>query len=150
MDSFEKLLQYAVTKEDEAAAFYEFLAAEAGQENIRQVFLELAEQEKEHRKVFENVVSKGCSLGHKPDPHLSGLHIVDYLVETPFDPHMSYQDTIILAMKREEKSEALYRDLAHKVADACLAETIVNLAEQEAAHKTKLEKIYERDVLTED
>lgn len=150
MDSFDKLYQFALAKEEEAQAFYEFLASQVSKEHIRRVFLEMAGQEKAHKKVFEDIVRQGCRPGPGEARTEAGLHISEYLVDVPFDPGMSYQDALILGMKKEEKSGALYTDLALKVGDACLAETLRRLAGEEARHKANLEEIYEREVLTED
>ena len=111
---------------------------------------EFAEQEKGHKKVFEKLIEEGCRTGAPKGKQSTDMRLSDYLVDVPFDPEMSYQDSLILAMKREEKSAAFYQDLARKVSDPCLAETIQKLAGEEVRHKAKLEEIYEKEVLTED
>ncbi len=150
MDQFKTLFKFALAKEEEAAAFYEFLAASVKQQNIRKVFLEFAENEKTHKKVFENLI-KGCA---RRSPRLKAsaedLRLSEHLVDIPFDPNMTYQDSLIVGMKREEKSHALYLDLSRKVDDPELAKKLTELAAEEARHKARLEAIYDKEVLTDD
>jgi rubrerythrin len=150
MDTFAKLFDFALAKEDEAAAFYELLASTAAHGSLRNFFLELAGEERAHRAAFERIVREHGSgtpdRGNRP----ANLLLSDYLVEVAYSPSMSFQDALILAMKREEKSLRLYTDLAGAADSAEVSATLRSLADQEAAHKTRLEKIYDRDVLTED
>jgi rubrerythrin len=150
MEAVEKLVNFAVAKEEESAAFYDFLSSAARRPHLRQVFEEFARQERSHKKSFEKIIKEGCRVPMKRDGASRDMRLSDYLVEIPFDPQMSYQDALILGMKREEKSAAFYLDLARKVEDACLAETIGKLAGEEARHKRKLEELYEKEIMTED
>lgn len=150
MDSFRKLFEFAVAKEEEAAAFYEFLASEANKEHIKNVFRQLAENEQAHKKIFEKIVKGGEKGKFREHEGGAGINISEYLVDVAFDANMDYQDALILAMKREEKSRDLYLDLSRKVADPKLAETLQGMSEEEATHKSRLEEIYEKEILTED
>jgi rubrerythrin len=149
-DPFAKLAEFAVAKEEEAAAFYGFLASLTRQEHIRKVFEEFAQEEKAHKKVFEKILKEGCRVGPGKTPVAVDLHISDYLVEIPFNSDMSYQDALILGMKREEKSSALYKDMAQKISDPCLADTVRKLVKEEEKHKAHLESLYESEILTDD
>ncbi len=150
MEAVEKLVNFAVAKEEEAAAFYDFLSSAARRPSIRKVFVEFAKQEKSHKKTFEKIIKEGCRVPMKRGGDAQDMRLSDYLVEVPFDPQMSYQDALILGMKREDKSAAFYLDLSRKIEDACLAETIGKLAEEEGRHKRKLEELYEKEIMTED
>jgi rubrerythrin len=66
-----------------------------------------------------------------------------------FEANMSYQDILILAMKREEQSMRLYTDMGEKVEDAQLKSLFRKLAGEEAKHKNKLETEYDENVLRE-
>ncbi len=149
MDTLGKLFEFAVAKEQEAAAFYEFLASAAGKENIRAVFLELALTEKGHKKIFEDIIKGGS---HNPSTRTADLdlHISEYLVEIPFNPDMNYQDALIVGMKREEQSNRFYLDLSKAVSDRKLSQVLSAMAEEELRHKIRLESLYDKDVLTED
>lgn len=151
MKSLKTLLKFAMAKEEEAAAFYELLAASATASNVREVFLDFSRQEQAHKKIFEGIVKKGCTLKTaKGSQAEASLQLSEHLVDVPYDPSMSYQDVLILGMKREEKSAALYRDLSRRVDDSCLAETLERMAKEEDRHKGRLEDLYEKEVLTED
>lgn len=147
-----ELLHYAVAKEDEAAAFYDLLASQAQREGARELFRDFARQELAHRKVFQRIIQDAAG-GAAPSGAAAtrgDLQIGDYLVDVPFSPAMSYQDILILAMKREEKSQLLYRDLAAATGDPALAETLRRLAGEESRHKEMLERLYDAEILTQD
>jgi len=148
MDSFEKLVEFAVSKEEEAASFYEFLASVTEKKHIRKLLEQFAREERAHKKVFENLGKKGPFPGgeHRPHP-MDDMKISDYLVDQPFDPKMDFQDTLILAMKREEKAYHFYRDLAGRMEDTRMADLLMRLAEEEARHKSRLEEEYDKEVL---
>ncbi len=149
MRTLSELLEFVGAKEDEAAALYESLAARAGRESLRDLFNDFAGQEREHKKAFARIIKGSaravldCEL-----PPAAGL--TEYLVDVPFSPDMTYQDTLILAMKREERSTALYRRMAGIVPDPSLAEILNRMACEEEHHKAGLEGLYDRDVLTQD
>jgi rubrerythrin len=149
MRTLSDLLEFVLAKEDEAAALYESLASRAKRESMRELFTRFAAQERGHKKDFARIVKESdrgvlaCDL-----PPAAGLS--EYLVDVPFTPDMSYQDTLILAMKREEHSSALYRRMAGIVPDPALAEVLNRMACEEEHHKAGLENLYDRDVLTED
>jgi len=63
---------------------------------------------------------------------------------------MNYQDTLILAMKKEKASFHLYTDLAEEVENQVQRETFLSLAQEEAKHKLRFEIKYDNTVLKED
>ena len=152
MGSLQKLIDFAVSKEVEAAAFYEYLASTVEKKHVRDTLLDFVKEEKKHQEIFlklgEN--AQEGSLGESRAHPVSDMKISDYLVETTFDPKMNYQDILILAMKREEKAYHFYRDLALRMEDQESSDLLMDLAEEEATHKAKLETIYDREILSED
>jgi rubrerythrin len=77
------------------------------------------------------------------------MKIADYLVDVEASPDMSFQDALVLAMKREKAANALYTNLAATIDDANLAELFSQLAKEEAAHKLRFEELYEKNFLSE-
>ena len=114
---------------------------------MKKAFLEMADEEKKHVRMLENFrpdhVEK-VKLNKIPN-----LKISDYLVDSEFSPDMSYQNLLILAMKREEKSYRLYTVLAEKGEDPSLQKLFQILAQEELKHKNRLEKEYDDHVLME-
>jgi rubrerythrin len=60
---------------------------------------------------------------------------------------MTYQDILIVAMKREEASKNLYTDLAARLESREAQQVFQRLAQEEASHKLKFEKLYDEQVL---
>ena len=75
------------------------------------------------------------------------LKISDYLVEVEADKNISYQDALIVAMKRERAAFKLYSDLAEKVSEDELRQVFLGLAKEEAKHKLFFESEYDERVL---
>jgi rubrerythrin len=75
------------------------------------------------------------------------LKISEYLEDIPYSRDMDYQDILRYAMKSEEKSRNFYLRSAERCGDPDLKKLFQMLAQEEAKHKLKFEKIYEDDVL---
>jgi rubrerythrin len=75
------------------------------------------------------------------------LKISDYMVDAEFNPDMSYADILRKAMKMEERSLKLYNDMKEKNNDENLMKLFSFLANEEAKHKLRLEKIYDDEIL---
>ena len=75
------------------------------------------------------------------------LKISDYLVDVDATDDISYQDALIVAMKRERAAYELYSDMAVKLPESHLREVILGLAKEEAKHKLFFESEYDERVL---
>ncbi|MBI4525920.1 MAG: hypothetical protein HY695_19155 [Deltaproteobacteria bacterium] len=82
-----------------------------------------------------------------PEKEVLDLKLSDYLVEVDASDNLSYQDALIIAMKRERAAFKLYSDMAEKVTDANLKQVSVGLAKEEAKHKLFFKTEYEDRVL---
>ena len=82
-----------------------------------------------------------------PEQEVLDLKISDYLVEVEVNDNISYQDALIIAMKRERAAYELYSDMAAKVPDSHLKEVLEGLAKEEAKHKLFFEAEYDERVL---
>jgi rubrerythrin len=144
----EEIINFAIDKEREAIAFYEDLAGKAQDPVIKDAVLSMADEERKHEKLLMNLTPK--KLQFVRDTNQPDLKLSDYLVETPFSKDSTYQDLLIIAMKREEKSLALYSDLEQRAADDATRKLFTLLKGEELKHKTRLEKEYDERVLSED
>ena len=139
--SIEKILDFAIEREQEAVDFYLSLAGKVKAPAMRKVFEQFAGEERGHKaklqgvKTGKRVLVTGVAV---PD-----LQIGDYLVEEEPGPDIDYQDALILAMKKEKAAFRLYSDLAAKVEDAELRELLLGLAQEEAKHKLRFEVEYD-------
>lgn len=146
--TFEKIISFAIEKEDEAAKLYKDLSGRVQKPNAKVMFDELAAEEVKHGELLKGMTEK--SIPDLPSEKVTDLKISDYLVETPFKPDMDYQDILIMAMKREESAVKLYNDMAMRVQAAKIKDLLKFMAQQEAKHKLRLETEYDSNILAED
>lgn len=146
--AFQEIVLCAVRKEVEAATLYETYAKLAESEGVRQMFKDLQQEELKHRKILENLHKEDITryrLKKMPD-----LKIGDYIQDEDYDPEMSFQEALLVAIKREENSVRLYRDLAKGAEEPELKKMFLVLSQEESKHKLRLETEYDQRVLTED
>ena len=109
-DSIETILDFAIENEIEAYKFYTDLAVKMDNRTMKQVFLDFAAEEQGHRKLLEDAKKgKTVNIGGQ---NIADLKIAEYIVDVKPTPNMDYQAALILAMKKEKASFALYTDLA--------------------------------------
>jgi rubrerythrin len=145
--AFQEIILCAVRKEVEAATLYETYAGLAKSEGVRQMFKELQAEEQKHKKILENLNKQDVTryrLKKMPD-----LKIGDYAQDEDYYPEMSYQEALLLAIKREENSVRLYRDLSSGAEEPELKKMFLVLSQEESKHKLRLETEYDQRVLTE-
>ncbi len=144
LDTFEDIVQQAIRKEADAAMFYQ-MASERAKPGMNKMFQELAEEERGHKRMLEELdTAKLRSYEFREVPDLK---IGEYLENIPYSRDMDYQDILRYAMKSEEKSHNFYLRSAERCGDPDLKKLFQMLAQEEAKHKLKFEKMYEDDVL---
>ncbi|MFH1940482.1 MAG: ferritin family protein [bacterium] len=147
LNDFKKTIRFALEKEIEAVDFYQKCSELTTRSGMKNAFLEMSEEEKNHVRMLENFKPEHVEKVELKD--IPNLKIGDYLVEMEFSPDMSYQDLLILAMKREEKAHSLYLELAQKSRNASVVKLFQILAQEELKHKHRLEREYDDVVLSE-
>ena len=139
--SVDELLYFSICNEEEAMNFYNDMAGNMDSPAMRTVFEEFAREEEGHKAKLLKVKTSG---GFNPSSAaIMDLKIGDYLVEVTADKDISYQDVLILAMKKEKAAFKLYMDLHETVDDADLKSLMLALAQEEAKHKLRFEIEYD-------
>ncbi|MGQ9852148.1 MAG: ferritin family protein [Candidatus Oleimicrobiaceae bacterium] len=146
-EQFQKVIAFAVEKEEDAAGLYDTAAKVAVTPLVKKTFAEFAAEEHKHKRMLLELNPEEIA-GSAVAP-VADLKISNYLVDVEFRPDMSYQDMLILAMKREEQSVRLYTDLRQQSGDAGLQNLFGLLVEEEKRHKLRLETIYDDEILRE-
>ena len=77
------------------------------------------------------------------------LKLSDYLVDVMPYPEMTYQEVLILAMKKEKNAFRLYLDLSKIAPTPQLQDLFLSLAQEESKHKLRFELEYDEFVLKE-
>ncbi len=147
MNTIDEILDYAIDQEQQAADFYADVADRAETAGMKKMLLDFSEEEKSHKRILQAVKTGEHEL--TPEQEVLDLKISDYLVEIEVHDKLSYQDALIIAMKRERAAYELYNDMAAKLPEGNLKEIISGLAIEEAKHKLFFEAEYDERVLTD-
>jgi rubrerythrin len=139
------VIDFAIQREEKAMQFYGECAERAQNPGIKEFFRELAAEEEGHRDLLKNLDT--LNLDGVKLAKVENLKISDSLVDVSFSETGTYQDALILAMKREEKAMAFYAGWKDKCVDAKASKLFEVLANEEEKHKRKLEKLYDDDIL---
>ena len=143
-DQIRKALDFAIAKEREAQAFYAEWSGKAHSPAIAALFSELADAERGHEQMLRTISVDQLLAGTEP---VADLGLSQILVEVPASAEMTLQQALVLAMKREETSVALYERLATFGGPA--QAVFEALADEERRHKLRLEEDYDDTVLAE-
>ncbi len=147
MNTVDEILDYAIDQEQQAADFYADMAKRSEKSGMKEIFQEFSREEERHRDKLLDVKRGEQELtAHQ---QVLDLKITDYLVEVETTENISYQDALIIAMKRERAAFRLYSDLAEKVSEGDLREVFLGLAKEEAKHKLFFESEYDDRILQE-
>jgi rubrerythrin len=142
---FQEIIKFAIDKEIHSFNFYTNATHVAKYSGAKELFSELAQQEMGHRKMLEKL-DMG-KIAQAKIEKVPDLKISDYMVEVDLNPDMSYADILRKAMKMEEHSLKLYNDMKEKNKEEDLIKLFGLLANEEAKHKLRLEKIYDDEIL---
>jgi rubrerythrin len=148
VESVEEVLDFAIKQEEEAIAFYSEWAQKVTEASVKQTLLEFAQQERGHKAKLQEVKKHGGFRAGIAKP-ARDLQISDYLVDIQPKPGMSFQEVLILAMKKEKAAYRMYSDLATLAPNSELKEVFLRLAQEEAAHKVGFELEYDDAVYQE-
>jgi len=146
-DTVDKILDFAIEKEEDAAQFYTDLAGKMDRPSMKKVFESFAREEKAHKEKLIGVKTGKRLIS--AEKKITDLKIGDNLVDVDMSAEMSYQEALIVAMKAEKAAFKLYHDLAQATDDANLKELFLALAQEEAKHKLRFEIEYDDLILTE-
>jgi rubrerythrin len=142
---FQEIIRFAINKEIKSFTFYTDASKVAKYSGAKDLFSDLAQQEVGHRKLLEKLDME--KIAQAKIEKVPDLKISDYMVDAEFNPDMSYADILRKAMKMEERALKLYNDMKEENKDANLIKLFSFLANEEAKHKLRLEKIYDDEIL---
>jgi len=140
------ILNFAIEKEKEAAAFYSEISEEETMSGTRQMLKEFAQEEKKHQTLLEHLANEGIVEGIDDYKFkwIVDIKRSDYVAELEYKKGMAYNELLMLAMKREEKALALYNKLLREAGDTEESKKLFKmLCQEEAKHKLSLETLYD-------
>ena len=147
INQVDELLDYAIDREQDAHDFYMDLATRVDKPSMKQVFTQYASEELGHRRKLEGIKAGKTLLPSRKQ--VQDLKLADYLVDVDPEADLDYQETLILAMKREKAAFRLYSDLAKATDDPEVKLAFMALAQEEAKHKLRFEIEYDDQILQE-
>ncbi len=145
--SVDDILVFAIDEEQKAVDFYSKLASNARSEEMKDVFTEFAEEEIKHKTRLTKIREEG--IFDMPKDAVHDLKISDYVVNVKPTPEMTYEEALIVAMKKEKAAFRLYTNLAAKAPNEDLKDVFLSLAAEESKHKLRFEVEYDDFVLRE-
>ena len=146
LTTFDEVIDFAIKREEEAVAFYTELQDLAKFSTQKEILKEFQLMEQGHIKLLIRVKERKSVKQLNPTVP-EDLMLSTYLVEAPASGEMTYQDILITAIKREERSTALYKVLLEESSDSELVKVFQQLVAEESKHKNHFEVLYDQEVL---
>ena len=141
------ILLFAIEQEQKAVDFYTELAKEAQSEEMKKVFIEFAGEEIKHKQRLTRIREEGVFT--MPKQQVADLKISDYVVDVKVSGKLTYEEALVLAMKREKAAFRLYSNLAERAPNDELKSIFEALSMEESRHKLRFEVEYDEFVLRE-
>ncbi len=146
-NTINEILDFAIGEEQAAVDFYLQLAVQSKNQQTKKIFNDYAAEEMRHKANLLAIRESGSFK--LPDSKVRDLKIAEYLVDVKPSANMSYQDALILAMKKEKAAFRMYTLLANKADDPEVKTLFLNLAQEESKHKLAFEVEYDDFILKE-
>ncbi|WP_288018695.1 ferritin family protein [Tenuifilum sp.] len=145
--NIDDILDFAIAREQDAVDFYNRLAGNARNNDMKKTFEQFAQEEMVHKARLVKIKEEGVvSL---PNEKVADLKVADYVVLESEREDMNYEQALVLAMKREKAAFKLYMALSDRVDKAEYKELFKQLAQEESRHKLRFELEYDEYVLRE-
>ena len=144
-------IEYGVGMEDKAIRFYATIMGIAKNPGSKQLLKEIIEYKKNHKKAFEDVLTKPNELAaHCTLPmNLVDFNVTDNLREVDVDSNSTYQDLLIFASRAEQRSHDFYMFMAKQFKGRDIGGIFACFAREDLEHKLMLEKEYDSVILAE-
>lgn len=146
-ESVNDILDFAIENEQKAVDFYNYLATSARNDEIRKTFEQFAREEMGHKAKLLVIKEQGSINFSKAD--VADLKIADYIVRSESETEITYEQALVLAMKREKAAFKLYLKLSEKAPTADTKSLFLALAQEESRHKLRFEIEYDDYFLKE-
>ncbi len=143
--SFQETLDFAIGRERAAVEFYRELTGKAAFAAQKSALAEFMAMEEGHVAMLTGMKSRGAvnlSPGAAVDLGLARRLAAE---EEP-TAAMDFQDILVAAIKKEERSGDLYRSLVAAALDPDVKAIFERLEAEESRHKRYFEELYETQV----
>lgn len=139
--SYTEMLEFAISKEEEAHYFYLALSRRADTKKIRGILEMLADEELVHKERLElEMMKSGRTVTTEQKPPRPDSDYIMSDDQSLLD--LDYQDVLLLAMQKEKAAFRTYINMAATAPDEEAQEMLLELAEEEVRHKLRFETEY--------
>lgn len=144
----EDILQRAIKFEEDSYNLYTSASRMVESEHTRAWLDELAGYELEHKAKLQGLLAGELEweLEKSKAEKIADLQIGDYLVAAPLDERSTFQDVLLVAIKREQAAHDFYASMSDLVTESQVKSLFELLAQEELKHKRKVESYYEEMV----
>ena len=147
LEKINEILDFAIKSEEESYEFYTDLASKMDKSYMKKLFEDFAREEQGHKAKLLGIKEGG---NIKPSENkIMDLKIADYVIDVKPSEDLDYQQSLILAMKKEKAAFRLYTNLAEAADDKNIRNLFLALAQEEAKHKLRFELEYDDQILSE-
>jgi rubrerythrin len=135
-----KIISTAIDREVEAYTFYRGVADKVKSPALKNLFSELAGEEKKHREFLQGMLTKDVSKMKFDASH--DYKVADALPSPALTADMKPIEGIVISIKKELEAMQMYTQLASLAQDTETQLLFSQLANMERGHKARLEDIY--------
>jgi rubrerythrin len=146
--NIDNIMNFAIEEEQLAYEFYLNLATKLSNKEMKNIFEGFAKEEIGHKAKLIKIQEEGLTNSFTIE-NIADLKMEEYIVNVKPTPDMTYQDALVLAMKKEKSAFKLYSNLAKIANSEELKNLFLLLAQEEAKHKLRFEIEYDEYVLKE-
>ncbi|MDA3955830.1 ferritin family protein [Oceanispirochaeta sp.] len=125
INTFDEVLAFAISREEDAVLFYQFLQGKARFAPQKEVLKEFELMEVGHVRLLEGV-KKRHSIEKLSQTIPEDLQLSSYLHDVEPDENMSYQQILVAAMKKEERAAMLYTALRDQAEDIQIRQVLLS------------------------
>ncbi|MCK9306293.1 MAG: ferritin family protein [Methanoculleus sp.] len=139
-EEYRSIISNAIDREVEAYTFYRTVREKVTDENLKNLFNELAGEESNHRKTLEGLQMKEPGkLGFNTQRNYK---VAETLETPPLSADLKPLDGLVIAIRKELDAMQMYTQLASLSVDPEQMALFESLASMERGHKARLEDIY--------
>ncbi len=151
LNSIDEILSTAKQIEESSYNFYTKALEIVKTPYLKEQLRDLAEQEIDHRKKIETMMSKGpeeVAKGLKLE-HVQDMKLGDYLMPSHIDSKATIQDILIASIKREDLTHQFYQNILRGASDPDFRKVLEYLSIEELKHKNRVQYLYDELVYQE-
>jgi rubrerythrin len=147
--NIDEILEEAIRGEVESYELYTSAVGLVRAQHVKDTLKTLAQEELGHKALLEGMKASSATLRWQTKELLKApiqdYRVGDHLIINPLSPDSTFQDVLIFASRKEQRSYQLYRDLAEKSEEPTRS-VLEAMSKDELRHKNLVEGWYEEVV----